>query len=390
MVAIDSLVPWDGNPRVNDAAVGPVMRSMEAFGWTNPILARRKDRMIIAGHTRVKAARERGDQIVPVIFLSFTAAEARLYSIADNQLSSIATWDSAKRNAAMRDLLVLNMDLTLTGFDKGGLRVMTREGAGGDSFDARAALAEANKACRIERGQIWRLGDHRVMCGDSADSGDVARLMAGETATLMVTDPPYGVAYETEGDNPRWRKDALPIANDDLGDDQLAFWTSALVHWPLEGDVYVFCPSGPMIFPLAAAIAAAGIEHKQWLIWVKQQFVMGRSHYHYRHEHIFYGWKGKTSWSGSRKENSVWEVERPFNSPEHPTMKPLALVEAAIGNSSQPGDVVIDPFVGSGTTIVSAERHACICLAMEIQPIYVDVSIRRWEAETGQKAKLAT
>jgi DNA modification methylase len=163
------------------------------------------------------------------------------------------------------------------------------------------------------------------MCGDSANEADVARLVATESATLMVTDPPYGVDYQGGAAGKRRR-----IANDDLGGDQSRFWTSALQHWPLAGDAYVFSPSGPLISVLCASIQAAGIEHHQWLIWVKDRLVLGHSNYHYRHEHVFYGWRGKTSWQGSRKEDSVWEEERPQASPQHPTMKPVALCVRAI------------------------------------------------------------
>jgi DNA modification methylase len=226
------------------------------------------------------------------------------------------------------------------------------------------------------------------MCGDSTSEADVERLMAGQTAHLILTDPPYGVAYETDGKNPRWRKDRLAIANDDLGEGQAAFWTSAFRHWPLEGDAYVFSPSGPLISTLCAAIEAAGITHHQWLVWVKQQLVLGRSHYHYRHEHIFYGWKGKSSWAGSRTEDSVWEADRPLASPDHPTQKPVVLCERAMANSSRPGDIVVDPFLGSGTTLVAAERLSRRLLAMEVEPKYCGVALARWEAETGGQAVL--
>jgi DNA modification methylase len=220
------------------------------------------------------------------------------------------------------------------------------------------------------------------MCGDSADTGDVARLVAGMTATVMVTDPPYGVGYEPEG-----RKRKRPIANDDLGAGQAEFWTRAFSAWPLEGDAYVFSPSGPLIQTLCASIVAVGIEHHQWLIWSKDRLVLGHSHYHYRHEHIFYGWRGKTSWQGSRKEDSVWEEDRPQTSPQHPTMKPVALCVRAIENSSGAGDVVAEPFLGSGTTLIAAERTGRRCYAMEVDPRYCRVAIARWEAFSGERAE---
>jgi DNA modification methylase len=203
-----------------------------------------------------------------------------------------------------------------------------------------------------------------------------------------VTDPPYGVAYETVGKNPRWRKDGRPIANDDLGAGQAAFWAAAFRHWPLEGDAYVFSPSGPLITTLCAAIETAGITHHQWLIWTKHQFTLGRSHYHYRHEHIFYGWRGKSSWNGSRTEDSVWEANRPMRSPEHPTMKPVALCRRALNNSSAPNAIVADPFLGSGTTMIAAEQLGRRCFGLEIEPGYCDVAVARWQNFTGRKATL--
>ncbi len=198
----------------------------------------------------------------------------------------------------------------------------------------------------------------------------------------MVTDPPYGVAYEPGG-----RKRRRPIANDDLGQDQAEFWTQVFSAWPLEGDAYVFCPPGPLISTLCASIAAAGIEHRQWLIWVKDRLVLGRSHYHYRHEHIFYGWKGKSSWQGSRKEDSVWQEDRPQSSPQHPTMKPVSLYVRAMENGSKPNDIAAEPFLGSGTALIAAERTGRRCYGMELDPRYCRVAIVRWEAFTGERAE---
>ena len=167
----------------------------------------------------------------------------------------------------------------------------------------------------------------------------------------------------------------------------IRFWSAAFSAWPVNGDVYVFGPSGPLMIVLQRAIEAAGIPHRQWLIWVKDRLVLGRSHYHYRHEHIFYGWKGETSWNGSRKEDSIWECDRPGASPEHPTMKPLVLIERAIENSSRSGDIVLDPFIGSGSTLIASERTGRVCYGVELDPRYVDVALARWEAFTGEKAR---
>lgn len=395
MVPIDSLVPWDGNPRINEPAVGPLVRSIEAFGWLDPIVARRKDRMVLAGHARLKAARELDLQMVPVIFANLTVSEGKLYSIADNQIASLSGWDSAKRNTAMRELLTLNMDLTLTGFDKGALRVMTREGAGGDAFDAEAALKEAERECRCERGQVWICGDHRVMCGDSTDAEDVARLMAGERATLMVTDPPYGINYEGN-----WLWGGKPvkgfwkggIEHDDSETGALMCQVAKLAPLIAGGAIYICAPSGIQLMETWAMFASAEWHLQCALVWNKDSITPGRWDYNPRHEMIVYGWaKGRHSWYGPTNEATVWDLSRPHGpGQEHPTQKPVPLFERMLQNSSQPSACIYDPFLGSGTTVIAAERLGRHCYGMEIEPRYVHVSLARWETETGTKAKLAT
>ncbi len=392
-VPIDNLRPDPANPRrIADAELEALTRSIQEFGLIDPIIARRSDSLVIGGHQRLIAARRLGLKTVPVVYVDLTDEQVKLLNLALNKISG--SWDQellARLLAELQD--VPGVDISLSGFGDDEIAKLlktldAREKRGREEdLDLDAAWRAAKADPGVQRGNVWQLGDHRVMCGDSSDSGDVGRLMAGETATLMVTDPPYGVAYETVGKNPRWRKDKRPIANDDRGKDQAAFWTSAFRHWPLDGDAYVFSPSGPLISTLCASVEAAGITHHQWLIWVKHQLVLGRSHYHYRHEHIFYGWKGKTSWNGSRKEDSVWDEERPMASPEHPTMKPVPLCERAIENSSGLNGLIVDPFLGSGTTLIAAERTGRRCYGMEIDPHYCRLVIARWEAFSGRSAQ---
>jgi DNA modification methylase len=393
---IDELKVDPANPRkIGEAEIESLTRSIQEFGLVDPIIARREDRTIIGGHQRLLAARRLGLKTVPVVYVDISAESAHLLNLALNRISG--DWDRELLARLLADLeTVPDIDISLSGFGDDEIATLLRTlGAREkrqreESFDLDAATWSAAKADPgVERGDIFALGDHRIMTGDSTQKADVEALMAGETASLMVTDPPYGVNYETTGKNPRWRKDKRPIANDDLGKDQVAFWTEAFRHWPLDGDAYVFGPSGPLIFELAAALTAAGIEPRQLLIWVKHQLVLGRSHYHYRHEHLLYGWRGKTSWNGSRKEDSVWEEERPMASPEHPTMKPVALCERAVENSSQPNDIVIDAFLGSGTTLIAAERTGRRCYGMEVDPHYVRLVLSRWEAFSGEKATKA-
>ena len=386
-VSIGDLRPDPFNPRrISDQELDALTRSIHEFGMVDPIIARRGDNLVIGGHQRLVAARRLGLKTALVVFVDLSDEQAKLLNLALNRISG--DWDQELLARLLAELNETpNVDISLSGFAEDEIAKLlktldARERRDRpETFDFDTAWEEAAADPGVRRGDIWLLGDHRLMCGDSADRGDVARLMAGETATLMVTDPPYGVAYEPEG-----RKRKRPIANDDLGANQAEFWTRAFSSWPLEGDAYVFSPSGPLISTLCASIEATGIEHHQWLIWVKDRLVLGRSHYHYRHEHIFYGWKGKTSWNGSRKEDSAWDEDRPLASPQHPTMKPVSLCQRAIENSSGPDDGVADPFLGSGTTLIAAERLGRRCHGMEIDPRYCRVAIGRWEAFTGEKA----
>jgi len=387
-VPIERLRPDPANPRrISDAELEALARSIKEFGLVDPIIARCEDGLVVGGHQRLIAARRLGLKAVPVVYVDVTEEQAKLLNLALNRISG--EWDQELLARLLAELQEApGVDISLSGFGDDEIAKLLKsldareKRDRPEAFDFDVAWEAATADPGVKRGDVWRLGEHRLMCGDSADTGDVARLMAGQTATVMVTDPPYGVAYEPEG-----RKRKRPIANDDLGEGQAEFWTRAFAAWPLEGDAYVFSPSGPLIQTLCASIVAAGIEHHQWLIWVKDRLVLGHSHYHYRHEHVFYGWRGKTSWQGSRKEDSVWEEARPQASPQHPTMKPVALCVRAIKNSSGPDDVVAEPFLGSGTTMIAAERTGRRCHAMEVDPRYCRVAIARWEAFTGEKAE---
>jgi len=388
-VPIGDLRPDPFNPRrISDEELEVLTRSIQEFGLVDPIIARQEDSTVVGGHQRLLAARRLGLETVPVIFVDLSPEQAKLLNLALNKISG--DWDQELLARLLADLSEApDVDIALSGFAEDEIAKLLRSLDARDkrdrpeTFDFDAVWEEVTKDPGAQRGDVFRLGDHRIMCGDSADAADVAQLMATEAARVMVTDPPYGVSYEPEG-----RKRKRPIANDDLGKDQAEFWTLAFSAWPLEGDAYVFSPSGPLIQTLCASIVAAGIEHHQWLIWVKDRLVLGHSHYHYRHEHVFYGWRGKTSWNGSRKEDSVWAEDRPMSSPEHPTMKPVTLCERAIENSSKTNDVVIDPFLGSGTTLIAAERTGRRCYGVEIDPRYCRVAIARWEAFTGERAEL--
>ena len=387
IVKIGTLKPHPKNPRIHpDAALERLGKSIKEYGWTNPVLVS-SDGFILAGHARVKAAKLVGISKAPIIRLPLEGARAEAYLVADNKLQEMTEWDFPKLSEILAEVDVANIDIEVTGFDQQEIdELLSRLHQPGEGQTDEDAVPDVKDAI-CKKGDLWQLGNHRLLCGDATVQADVDKLMGGEGAVLMVSDPPYGVNYETDGKNPRWRGDSSPMANDNLGKDQGQFWTDAFVLWPLNGDAYIFSPSGPLISALAASIQEAGITHHQWLIWAKHQFVLGRSHYHYRHEHIYYGWKGKTSWNGSRTEDSVWDHNRPMKSPEHPTMKPAALCEKAITNSSKVGNIVLDPFGGSGSTLIACEKLGRRCYMMEIDPHYCDVIIKRWEDYTGKKAK---
>ena len=386
-VPVDDLRLDPTNPRrISDAQLESLTHSIQRFGLVDPIIARRNGQ-VIGGHQRLIAARRLGHDIVPVVYVELSDEQARLLGLALNRISG--DWDNQLLARLLSDLQEApDVDISLAGFEDDEIQKLLKTIDARDrrhreeTFDVAAAIDAAKRDPGVERGDMWQLGDHRIMCGDSADAGDVAGLMGGVSARLIVTDPPYGVEYAGSGRAKRKR-----IDNDHLGADQASFWTEAFRHWPLNGDAYVFSPSGPLISKLCASVVAAGIDHHQWLIWVKDRLVLGRSHYHYRHEHIFYGWKGKSSWNGSRKQDSVWQETRPDASPEHPTIKPVPLCERGIENSSSENDVVVDPFLGSGTTLIAAERTGRRCYGMELDPHYCRVVIARWEAFSGQSAE---
>ncbi len=371
---------WRSHPPAQVKALKGVLADV---GWAGALLYNSQTNRLIDGHLRKEVFK---GQQVPVLVGSWTEAQEREILATYDPLSAMAQPDT--------DALIALLAQVETGSED--VKALLEALANGENLPLLApkeGLTPDDEVPEVpepicKMGQLWQLGEHRLLCGDSTKREDVEKLMAGEKAKLMLTDPPYGVNYETSGENPNAILDSRPIANDNLGKNQGLFWQTAFGMWPLNGDAYIFSPSGPPIAALALSIQAAGIEHHQWLIWAKQQFALGRSHYHYRHEHIFYGWKVKTSWNGSRTEDSVWECDRPFKSPEHPTMKPVALCERAIRNSSSGAAIVVDPFGGSGSTLIACEKLGRKCRMMEIEPHYCDVIIKRWEGFTGQKAEL--
>jgi DNA modification methylase len=397
-VAIDRVRPYPGNPRKNDDAVAKVARSLEEFGWRQPIVVD-DDFVVIAGHTRLLAAAKLGHAKVPVhVATGLSASQARAYRLADNRVAQEAEWDDERLAAELLALSGDGYDLALTGFDDAELSALLAEPTGllpdADPDEVPDAPAEPI----TKPGDRIVLGRHTLVCGDSTDAGAWDALLAGRQAGMVWTDPPYGVGYQAnesiESLKARNRRtDGLVVENDSLSADGLQdFLRSALsLAWAntREGGAwYVAAPAGPLHHVFASVLCDLEVW-RHTLAWVKDQFVFGRSDYHYRHEPIFYGWKegAAHTWNGGRKQDSVLEVPRPRVNKEHPTMKPVALIQRCVENSSNADDLIVDPFGGSGSTLLAAEVCGRSSALIELSPAYCDVIVNRWEKATGRAAE---
>jgi DNA modification methylase len=396
MVSIDALRPDPANPRsISPAELDALERSIRTFGFVQPVIARREDGVVIGGHQRLVAARRLGLASVPVVWLDLPPEAARLLGLALNRISG--TWDEQLLARLLAELgTTPGVDVGLSGFGPDEVSDLLRSLAAREkreqpeSFDLDTALEEARRSGRAEPGSLWALGEHRLLSGDSTRPEDVERLLAGGRADMAFTDSPYHVALGDHGGRGRGARRRRPIANDDLAPAAFeAFvrgWAGTLLG-SVDGAVYI-CMSSKEWPLLCAVLAEAGGHWSDTIIWSKDRFTLGRADYQRSYEPIWYGWReGATHhWCGDRDQGDVWQIDRPSDSPLHPTMKPLALMERAIANSSRPGALVLDIFAGSGSTLIAAERTGRRCAALELDPLYVDVTIARWERFAGGRA----
>ena len=356
--------------------------SLDTVGWVQTILVNRVTGHVVDGHARVEEAISRGEPTVPVLYVELDADEERTILAVLDPISAMATTDEASLAALLSELHV----------DDAGLKALLAQltppipKAGlTDPDEVPPAPAES----WVKPGDLYALGDHRLLCGDSTNATDVEHLMAGTTARAMFTDPPWNVGIGQDS-NPRHRQ-RPGLRNDDLGPEAFRALLDGFAveaHRIVSGDLYVVL--GGSEWPtLDLALRRAGYHHSATIIWAKDAFVLGRSNYHRRYEPIWYGWRdgGTSSFNGARDLDDVWEIPRPRRSPEHPTMKPVELVERALTNSTVVGDVVYDPFVGSGTTLIAAEQLGRRAYAIEIDPRFVQVALDRWTAFTGRAAE---
>jgi DNA modification methylase len=394
---IGDLRPDPANPRwISDQELETLTRSISEFGLIDPIIARREDKMVIGGHQRLLAARKLGYKTVPVVLTDLTVEQAHLLNIALNKISG--SFDQELLARLLKELQeVPNIDLSLSGFEDDELKKLLKsldareKKERMENFDLDAAVKAAQNAPIAKRGDIWLLGEHRFACGDSTDREAVQRLMSGNKAAMTFTDPPYNVNYgETMKD--KIRQNSNKITNDNLGDAFEPFLEKACKNMLefTDGAVYI-CMSSSELHTLQKAFIAAGGHWSTFIIWAKNTFTIGRSDYQRQYEPILYGWREGIShyWCRDRDQGDVWQVDKPSSSPLHPTMKPLALIERAIQNSSQAGDKVLDTFLGSGSTLIACERTGRVCYGMELEPLYVDIARMRWEVFTGEKATRA-
>lgn len=405
-VPIDRVKRYRGNPRRNESAIALVVQSITEFGWRQPIVVD-ADFVIIAGDTRYLAARQMGVTRVPVhIARNLTPSQVRAYRLADNRTGQEAAWDPDALKRELEALSAEGFDLGLTGFQDAELETLLGIPSGlkpGEDPDEAPALPTMPTS---KPGELYQLGMHRLLCGDATRSNDWGRLMGDDRADLIFTDPPYDVDYQGGG------KAKLKIQNDALGYEGTlkllrASLSLALGHARDGAALYVCAPHGPQFYPFAKVGTELG-WWRQTVLWVKDGFALGRSDYHYRHEAILeglkipvleqdepakevdvlgYGWKpgARHAWAGDRKQDSAWEFPKPRRSSEHPTMKPVALIEKAIRNSTGLGATVVDCFAGSGSSIIASEGTGRRCLAIELDPHYVDVILQRFERATGTR-----
>ena len=386
----DVLLPYARNSRTHsDAQVAQIAASIREFGFTNPVLVD-GDNGIVAGHGRVMAAKQLGMAEVPTISVGWlTEGQRRAYVIADNQLALTAGWDEAVLAQEVAWLQGENFNTDLLGFDADFLDGLLAEQDATstgltDQDDAPAVQANAI----TQPGDVWVMGKHRLMCGDSTSADSVNTLTLGGGIDMLLTDPPYNVAYEGK------TADALTIQNDSMSDASFrtflrdAFAAADAAMKP--GAVFYIWHADSEGFNFRGACQDVEWKVRQCLVWRKNSMVMGRQDYHWRHEPCLYGWKGGAGhlWASDRKQTTILDFDRPTRSLEHPTMKPVALFEYQLLNNTKGGDLCLDLFGGSGTTLIACEKNGRYARVMELDPKYCDVIVRRWQAFTGKRAVL--
>lgn len=389
-VPIETLIPYARNSRTHsDAQVAQLAASIKEFGWTNPVIVDGANG-IIAGHGRVLAARKLGIAQVPVVERDdMTEAQKRAYVIADNKLALNAGWDFDLLKVELGELQSKGFDLELIGFSDKELNGIMGELRTGNTDPDAAPEAPLEAVSRP--GDLWILGKHRLLCGSSTVATDVERLLNGAKPLLMVTDPPYGVNYDPTWRDRVRRNDGSKVgvgARGKVENDHQDDWREAWALFP--GDVAYVWHGSLHTANVAASLEASGFVLRSNIIWDKTRLVIGRGDYHWQHEPCWYAVRkgGKGHWFGDRKQTTIWPIPHLKSETGHGTQKPVECMRKPIENNSSPGQIVYEPFSGSGTTIIAGEQTGRCVYAMELNPAYIDVAVHRWQNFTGEKAVL--
>jgi DNA modification methylase len=389
---LEHLIPYARNARTHsESQVAQIAASIKEFGWTNPVLVD-GDNGVIAGHGRLLASRKLGMVEVPVIELAgLSDAAKRAYILADNKLALNAGWDEAMLGLEVGELSALGVDLTLAGFSDRELQALGANQNPGLTDPDETPELPADPVTKL--GDVWVLGRHRLICGDCTDPAIVSQVLGGVAPHLMVTDPPYGVSYQPQWRNRVMRSDGTRVGALAIGEvlnDDRADWREAWALFP--GDVVYVWHAALHTSAVSNSLEASGFTIRAQIIWDKTRLVIGRGDYHWQHEPAWYAVrKGKTGhWAGDRKQTTVWGISHLKSETGHGTQKPVECMKRPIENNSSPGQAVYEPFSGSGTTIIASEMTGRACYAVELAPAYVDVAVQRWQAFTGEQARLAS
>jgi DNA modification methylase len=389
-VGIDEVIPYAKNPRKNDAAVDKVAGSLKEFGWRQPIVVD-AEMVVIAGHTRLAAARKLQLKEVPIhIATDLTANQIKAYRIADNRVSQEAKWDDDLLALELADLDLENYDLSKTGFNDDELAALMAEAITEGLVDEDQVPPEPETPVTV-LGDIWQLGRHRVMCGDSTSIDAVDTLMETRPADMVFTDPPYGMSYgggRAAGSTPKGaivKAHGMILGDEFQGDDLINLVRqaiSAAYASSKSGAAYYICFTWRTYSEFEAAIVDAGLKIANCIVWDKKSIGLGQSNYRPQHEFIFYV-KGD-GWQGDKSQSDIWKMSRGATGEYvHPTQKPVELIEKALANSSKSGDTILDVFGGSGSTLIACEKTNRQARLMELDPKYVDVIVKRWQDFTG-------
>lgn len=382
LVETNKLIPYINNARTHSVEqINKLRSSLREFGFINPVIID-KDYGIIAGHGRVIAAKEEGIEKVPCVLVDYlTETQKKAYILADNRMALDAGWDEELLKLEIEALQGEAFDIGLTGFDEKDLADLFKTDEGDvkdDDYDLTAAL---EKAAFVEKGDVWVVGRHRLVCGDATNADDVAKLMDGKRANLIVTDPPYGVSFKSTS--------GLTIQNDSMKDEEFynflyKSFANMVAHTESGGSAYVFHADTEGL-TFRKAFIDAGFHLAGVCIWAKNSLVLGRSDYQWQHEPVLYGFlkNGKHRWYSDRKQTTIWNFNKPKRNENHPTSKPLDLLSYPIRNSSQENAIVIDTFGGSGSTLMACEATNRICYTMELDEKYASVILRRYVEGTG-------